>query len=79
LLQRRIFLLALKGWREGDPRFMAATSRDRLLLRNMLCAWVNCFRGKMTGGKKLWAAARQRSRSSRGGTEERECTGVNEV
>jgi hypothetical protein len=33
----------------------------------------------VTGGEKLRAVARRRSRSSRGGTEERECAGVNEV
>jgi hypothetical protein len=35
--------------------------------------------GKVTGGEELWAAARQRSWSSRGGAEEREYKGVNEV
>jgi hypothetical protein len=33
----------------------------------------------MTGDEKFRAVARRRSRSSRGGAEERECAGVNEV
>jgi hypothetical protein len=40
---------------------------------------MNYSGGKMTGGEELQAAARQRSQSSQGGTEEREYAGVNEV
>jgi hypothetical protein len=36
-------------------------------------------KGKVAGGKEFRAVAHRRSRSSRGGAEERECAGENEV
>jgi hypothetical protein len=36
-------------------------------------------KGKVTGDEEFWAVAHRRSWSSRGGAEERECAGENEV
>jgi hypothetical protein len=36
-------------------------------------------KGKVASGEEFWAVARRRSWSSRGGAEERECMGENEV
>jgi hypothetical protein len=58
---------------------MVVEEGDWFPLRNVLCAWVNCSGGKATSGEGFRAVARRRSRSSSGGTEERECARENEV
>jgi hypothetical protein len=56
-----------------------AVDEEGFPLRNVLCTQMSCSCGKVTGDEEFWAVARRRSRSSRGGTEERECAGENEV
>jgi hypothetical protein len=56
-----------------------AADDDWFPLRNVLCAQMSCSGGKVIGGEEFWTVARRRSWSSRGGAEERECAGENEV
>jgi hypothetical protein len=70
---------ASEGWQEGDPEFMMAEDGDWFPLRNVLCARVNCSGRKATDDEEFRAVAHRRSQSSRGGAEERECVGENEV
>jgi hypothetical protein len=58
---------------------MLVAVKDRFPLRNMLHARMSCFGRKVAGGEGFRAVAHWRSRSSRGGAEERECTRENEV
>jgi hypothetical protein len=41
--------------------------------------WMSCSGKKVIGGEEFQAVAHRISQSSRGGTEERECVGENEV
>jgi hypothetical protein len=56
-----------------------AADGERFPLRSELCARTSCSDRKAAGGEEFRVVARQRSQSSRGGVEERECAGVNEV